>query len=1715
MSGSNNFEPHTLSSTNKGTRCFRRRWGAGHKPLVETLARLNKSLAWLLPVASNRKKVYDVEVSDSAQDVQPLTLAETRIEESEIITRYLTNDVPEGENKLSYMMNALQPYLTPFVNERSTASCISSQHVETNITAVVDTLEDFYSSVAQNDVVKRRRFLIQEYNLGLRKLQSSDIKGNKQITKSVPLTPNDVICVTGFLALPEPVVRFSHINLPTTDMLTRADLAQNYLQYWELLRRPTLVTPHIIPRDTYDLSFNVDTFLTGNQSFSLESSDSTTPEDYGRFLEAVVPRTRVLFDAVKRYISGSLSLHSIVKYLEPFMVYQRDLTFKQYENMTDFIRGKVNEYKRKYIEHTRSLTLLSSTKSKHGVPPILDDMHTHTASDHAGAVRATIEKGYDLPPFLSDEQWSSSTILAQMLGFDNMRFYSAIIAVINRFNVVPSWAMSRIAEVQREYAGDMTEEEKEQKRDCARHVLAKKYKSLEDMEADNNTTVFFDLPYDPTRYEILDEYASQQSSMPPEEFLGFLEAQLVQNVGLTAENATRDAEAIVSGKRAVGYGEYAVLRIAETEEDGGSKDLYYKRVGDMWELDETIDANTFTDETKVFCNLQPACFQIKEQCVDEGTASRDVDKERIQSMIDEFADQLEWDSKITEKAMGDQLTYLESILAPLRLLKEQHRTQYNRQQLALAGEVEEQDIIRSPYEKLRDLILGQSDFVKRQYDIVRFCSQFTRAPTDDEDQYWLYDDTVGVKLIPTFLRTLAAAFVTQGTAQDSYYEALSQVCAEQGTVSDDGDAWVDKHSGYVIRSIEFDTDEGFTEEGFKMTSRQVMEADLGNAVLAAGTAGIEEEKLSPQARSIANVISAVTGFMGINLDSQREFIIRNVLVSQKRAIPSEEAYAKAAEALERKGKKKPPSYEEAHDESLILLTLSYLVVAIQMSVPSVATRKTHPGCKRSFAGYPLDGEADMTGITYVACVAHKIKSSVGLWRTIRRKTEATLVKAIRAIMDRYIITDALVLEKLQEKRNYLALQTDNEIPVEIDVRNWSGFMPPLRSISMPTPVPVAEGFQQSLRDNLKKGSMKAYQQIGVLQAKVMYFSLAIVQLIQSVVSKQTALLANAASEPFLENACCNEGIVHPGKYFVDAEPNIAHYNKLVKTTTNLLLDIGQFGDAPILYDPQDTKLRYPEIPDTFSEATIYKAFITYCHFDNDIPISDALRKVCVAKPDDFQVDDDIKDKIRKLRLDGHTYGIESLDQLMQVVNTENIIPFSVTERTYNDVGAFKDIVEALDHADNDIVARPLLDKLTAIANDFTTTLTEDLPSMRSVKNYLASTNTEMTSEIMGFMRKYSKLNKRQLTALSKQLSELPEGFSGSQPNVIVNQEDQAVYKLQRFLDQMTTNVVEVYPTMIVNQADYTDIKIPRHWKLSQRHNADIQEFVRKRYAPLRTYYKDAEVKRVCSKVSRDVKDLLLLTQNTPFYASTRHVEPSGETITHYSTFDAKVVTLLYKHYALIAILSYVHSIDDDSILVKSVPAALGSEWAQGVGQVAAEATGQLTEVEVVRGEKKALGGKIASLLISLMEMIEKDKTYRTYSYQDIMDRVMRSKEKEKDNITDFLKGMTDEEREIENLFKNNRLERWSKGLQKGLTQYVQKTYDEEREDLEQLALMERQLGKKSMVTDMNRDIYALDQVAEDAAAEAIEAEAYDMSGMPEDDDAGDDDAAYGLGEYDD
>ena len=117
-----------------------------------------------------------------------------------------------------------------------------------------------------------------------------------------------------------------------------------------------------------------------------------------------------------------------------------------------------------------------------------------------------------------------------------------------------------------------------------------------------------------------------------------------------------------------------------------------------------------------------------------------------------------------------------------------------------------------------------------------------------------------------------------------------------------------------------------------------------------------------------------------------EFMDKNVDKSHAIAkiLEKEPAYKKREEEAAKKGKK-IKSYAEVYSSVLMYLTLGMYLLSIQTSIPAIRTRKTAPGCVRSFLGFPFEGEGDDSGINYVACVAFKSRDATTIpWNSLSR-----------------------------------------------------------------------------------------------------------------------------------------------------------------------------------------------------------------------------------------------------------------------------------------------------------------------------------------------------------------------------------------------------------------------------------------------------------------------------------------------------------------------------------------------------------------------------------------------------------------------------------------------------------------------------------------------------------------------------------------------------------
>jgi hypothetical protein len=189
----------------------------------------------------------------------------------------------------------------------------------------------------------------------------------------------------------------------------------------------------------------------------------------------------------------------------------------------------------------------------------------------------------------------------------------------------------------------------------------------------------------------------------------------------------------------------------------------------------------------------------------------------LKNIINEFDTKYKTSKEEFEKNIKQQYEYFMSIMPILSKIETNFMLKYNNQRYKLGINIDDKDQanIVSPFAQLLDIILGQKDFTKKQYDIIKFCDKFTRSNIPgfsldgkSETEHWLYCSKTGVHLIPSFKKELASAFIK---SEYLYMSKLEEIKSRIGQISDDGDWWTDKFTGWPICPGDFDVEEGFEE----------------------------------------------------------------------------------------------------------------------------------------------------------------------------------------------------------------------------------------------------------------------------------------------------------------------------------------------------------------------------------------------------------------------------------------------------------------------------------------------------------------------------------------------------------------------------------------------------------------------------------------------------------------------------------------------------------------------------------------------------------------------------------------------------------------------------------------------------------------------------------------------------------------------------------------
>jgi hypothetical protein len=1606
-----------------------------YKPLKESILNIDKKINWILPVINSKKIICEKSDESLIDDDNENVVKDTnklfikKLKDSN--EKWIKNSSKEKINNYKKYINDLYDIFDSNINYSDNNLIVNS-----NINVINDNENDnYYSYCFSNQTLTKKRFNQDVYNPGL-KMQEIDYFNGKKILVQTQLTKNEEININSFITLPLPFINYSKINSNYTNLADKVTYSNINLNYFKLLNDKTFVNEYILTQETNKLFKNSDKNIHNNNIFEtinnfqyekLNDSYDNYMENINDLLESFIPTNNVFISKIFEY-RNIYNLSQLLDLLQTANIDYYNIHNNSYNIIKKELEKSSDKYKLEYIKNTKELDKIIQEINKDIKPDKIIYSFKLLNKEH----KNNIFENYKIDEAIinNDEE-----LISKIISIDNARFFNSSLnkSVIDL--TVSNLLDSFIKEEERLSKKAKKNELSDDYSECEKYILSKKYNSIQELENDNNKNIYFDSIYDKTLYSLINNYNEEKQSMDNPTFKKFLIEEIKEKMNLTEEKATREAKSIIDEKREIIDNDYALLI---NKDD--NKNYIYIRNENVWKIDEKFKDNFYIDSNKIFCDVNKKCMSKDEKCQPMNNIINKFDKNNIDEILKSF--DLKYSISIEEikGAIIKEYEYNKKLLEKKIIIINNYNEKKNNLLLKFNRVDTESDYF-VPNEILRDKILSYPDITKKNYYIRIFSLNFLRYPNLDEEKYWLYCKNTNKKILPLFMLRLANVFDNK----EEYLIELDTICAEQGTISDDNSFWVDKYSGYIIKRIEFSNDEGYDESGYKLNTRDLLKKDY--------EFGSINKPISKEASYINAIVSTIGQMIGLNLVNYNEQININVFKLLKKNISDKKTYDKKIEQLIRKDPraKNLPSFEDAYNNLLLMYTISYICIFIQTSIPSFKTKKTFPGCIKSFDGYPLKNQEDKTFILYISCIVNKIKTSVKPWNTIQKMSETNICKKIELIIKDHILIDPFFIDLIDKKLEYLKLNETEEIPEEISINGWFDFMPPLNDIKLKESnlVPIDKTFTDNMLNGFKKSNKDNV--IDLINSKIIYYSLKIVNSIQKIVKKKTPILQTSNGEPYIENSCCNS-LNNTIQYFIKEDKTIYEDNILLKNYLEILKDIFILEKSSILYHKENTKILVSKPDNDFSEKIIYEAFIYYCNFDNSIPIDNELKAICNTKPNNIDYNNNITDIIDNIKSQGRVYGKNSLYDLLDIVNKKTMKLLIKNENILNNIENIRYIIN--DYNSNKLIEKfddILIDKLYDLIDryDFIKFKNDDT---NDIKNYLFKVNNLLHGEIKNKLKTFDFVTKKE--------------FANFENNLVFNFDIEHMYLFKNYLKDF----IDILPNIIINKSiNYN--KIPDHWKLSEIHVNDVKNIVSNYYESYLNFNNTSSLEHIFSHIKSKYKIFKDLSEYFMYF---EEIKKQDDDVIN-SIFDKDLLNLLYTNFYLNLFTEYLNILENNEFELMLL--ANDEDY-----------------------DKNHTYNEIFQYLNIFLNTLTKHYNLINLKYKNVKDNILFAKEKEKDIITDFLKNLSDESREIENIFKNNKLEKWNKGLQKGITQYVKENYDQERKELEKQAILEQKIKKNDIVTEMNKEIYKMDIEEEEFNNGLIEDEEYDMNHIADDDD---------------
>ncbi len=1244
--------------------------------------------------------------------------------------------------------------------------------------------------------------------------------------------------------------------------------------------------------------------------------------------------------------NGSISINNFINNMQNFNIYKDDINFDAYFNIKNYIY----EIRREFFTHMNKMRKIYNSlersidnlTQKDNIKLLFDVIFTgrRASEEENQLLEDMLKEVY----FKKDENVNliienyNSTLINHILNNDYQEFLTTVIAYgnVNLSNDNFETMMDNYKSYLTKSSNNNNDNKDEIREKCEIDInIAKKYTSEEKIANDNEKEIYYDEEYDNTYYDAINIYDDERKTMTDVQFKEFLKNKLKEVHNINDEDAIIMAENIILGKKKVQESDFAIL---ETFDDELVDFTLHRRINNRWVYDEEVTEKNKDNNLLLagdICKQTLDCSEIENDDTDgscENTAEKrkKINKKIIDNMINEF--------KHIYSKKETELKLLVSECS--KKFKQKNKMNLNKlykysdfiQHISDFYNFEELQN-KSPTIKLRDTILSISDFTEKQNAIITFVGKYLRKPltnTNDqiENEYMLYCKETNQAVLPLFIYKLANTFVSG----NNYIEEMERIKNIQGELSDDGSFWVDQYTGYKICNIDYSTDEGYDEKGFKVTTKTAVDVNEDDSEIEYYEENINFDEFMDkikyetdvknnnllkfnreEANFIYNIISRFENEIDCDFDNKLELVTKALYFYDSN-----------------------PSLKTNPEMAQLVISISVITIGLQLNVNDMKLIGYNGSCKSYIKGYPLYDEKDLKTVVFVICIIKSFKIN----EEFNEMDNSDIVKNLKSYIDRLLRTT------FKSNVNDFVQQQKKQVTQQQNVHNnekMKSFLPYQTDIDLPV--------YNSLSIKLNE-EMMDLEKTYIVKSKIISLGYYILNECNNIVSKED--LHYKIGNIFTENSCCFSKENNVNEYFITKSKQYEMYLEHSINLNKLLNEAKKINKTKTFMSNMNTRVEFPKL---------------YFHQEQSL-IDDAIDNYKNNRMTDDDTNEDEKENInlqtiyskniidnkRKKQLSFCEQHYENNDEIMQNYENEKFKEFLL--KLYN-ITTNKDVK----------------------CDDVNITINKSM--LTKFENYLYEEINLMKDNIVDklniFTNQKTKRKNKSNTKHILFLKKLIELF--------LAHSDKKVNNKIEFV-KIIKNLLYLFKERITISKDiHKKYKVPKHWNLSKN---DIMT--------LNNYHTSSTAKYENTKIDEDF--FYIISSKLTKY------------ITYFKSFKMPTSLEYLDVNINIFLLFFVFNLVTDNL-------------------------------DKIYDETIKYNSKI--FIIEILDMLNNKYDNSNTSYEDVVKKTLRLKEKEKDDLTKKLKLKSEDELEVDNFLKKHKLGKWGRGLDKKLYVYDEKVQDEERQ----------------------------------------------------------------------